>query len=84
MGLYAPGSIGKVTQALEATMVEDVENGAPFLASLVVSKPGNGTPAEGFVKQARALGRGPGFDEDDQAYHQRDFASAVARLNAPI
>jgi Fe-S cluster biogenesis protein NfuA len=84
IGLYAPGSIGKVTQALEATMVEDVENGAPFLAPLVVSKPGNGTPAEGFFQQARALGRGPGFDEDDQAYHQREFSSAIARLNAPI
>ena len=84
MGLYAPGSIGKVTQALEATMVEDVENGAPFLASLVVSKPGNGTPAEGFFQQARALGRGPGLNEDDQAYHQREFSSAIARLNAPI
>jgi len=78
MGMYAPGSIGKVTQALEATMVEDVENDAPFLASLVVSKPGQGGPAEGFFQQARALGRGADFGEDDRSYYQREFTSAVA------
>ena len=80
MGLYMPGSIGKVTQALEATMVEDAESGAPFLASLVVSKIGQGNAAKGFFQQARALSRGPGFVEDDQAYHQREFTGAVAML----
>ena len=80
LGLYMPGSIGKVTQALEATMVQDVENGAPFLASLVVSKVGQGNAAKGFFQQARALGRGPGFGEDDQAYHQQEFTGAVAML----
>jgi len=84
MGLYMPGSIGKVTQALEATMVEDVENGAPFLASLVVSKIGQGDAAKGFFQQARTLGRGPGFGEDDQAYYQREFTGAVAMLKNPI
>lgn len=78
LGLYMPGSIGKVTQALEATMAEDVENDAPFLASLVVSKVGQGNAAKGFFQQARALGRGPGFGEDDRAYYQREFTGAVA------
>jgi Fe-S cluster biogenesis protein NfuA len=82
MGLYMPGSIGKVTQALEATMVEDVENGAPFLASLVVSKVGQGNAAKGFFQQARTLGRGPGFGEDDRVYYQREFTGAVAMLTA--
>lgn len=80
MGLYAPGSIAKVTQALEATMIDDVETGAPFLAALVVSKIGQGTAADGFFQQARALGRGPEPDEDNQSYHQREFAGAVAML----
>lgn len=80
LDLYMPGSIRKVTQALEATMVEDVENGAPFLASLVVSKVGQSNAAKGFFQQARALSRGPGFGEDDQAYHQREFTGAVAML----
>ena len=84
MGLYMPGSIGKVTQALEATMVLDVENDVPFLASLVVSKIGQGNAAKGFFQQALALGRGPGFGEDEQSYHQREFNGAVAILNNPI
>ena len=82
MGLYLPGSIAKVTQALEATMVEDAENGAPFLASLVVSKVGHGNVAKGFLQQARVLGRGPGFGEDDRAYYKREFAGAVAMVTA--
>lgn len=82
MGLHAPRSIAKVTQALEAIMVEDAENGAPFLASLVVSKVGQGNAAKGFFQQARALGRGPGFGEDDRAYYQREFTAAGALLAA--
>jgi Fe-S cluster biogenesis protein NfuA len=82
MDLYAPGSIAKVTQALEATMVEDAETGAPFLASLVGSKVEHGNAAKGFFKQARALGRGPGFGEDDQVYYRSEFTGAVAILTA--
>lgn len=82
MGLYAPGSIAKVTQALEATMVGDADSGAPFLASLVVSKVGQGDAAKGFHQQARKLGRGPGFGEDERAYHQREFKGAIALLTA--
>ena len=82
LALYLPGSIAKVTQALEATMVEDAENGVPFLASLVVSKVGQGNVAKGFLQKARALGRGPGFDEDDRAYYQREFTGAVAKVTA--
>ena len=82
MGLYLPGSIAKVTQALDATMVEDAENGAPFLASLVVSKVGHGNVAKGFLQQARVLGRGPGFGEDDRAYYKREFTGAVAMVTA--
>jgi hypothetical protein len=83
MGLYAPGSIAKTTQALEATMVEDVENSVPFLASLVVSKVGQGNAAKGFFEQAQALGRGPSFGEDDRDYYLREFIGASAMLTAP-
>lgn len=82
MGLNQPGSIAKVTQALDATMVEDAKNGVPFLASLVVSKVRQGNAAKGFFLQARALGRGPGFGEDDRAYHMREFTGAVAMVTA--
>lgn len=80
LGLYMPGSIGKVTQALEATMVEDAETGAPFLAALVVSKLGDGEAAKGFHQQARALGRSAAPGEDERSYHQREFTEAVAML----
>ena len=83
LGLYAPGSIAKVTQALEATMAEDAVSGAPFLASLVISKVGQGIAAKGFFQKAHALGRGPGFGEDDRAYYHREFTGAVAMLTAP-
>ena len=82
MGLYLPGSIAKVAQALEATMVGDADSGAPFLASLVVSKVGQGDAAKGFHQQARKLGRGPGLGEDERAYHQREFKGAIAMLTA--
>jgi len=83
LGLYMPGSIGKVAQALEATMVEDAETGAPFLAALVVGKLGNGDAAKGFHQQARALGRGADPGEDERSYHQREFTRAVATLASP-
>jgi len=80
--LYMPGSIGKIAQALEATMVEDAETGAPFLAALVVSKLGDGEAAKGFHQQARALGRGADLGEDERSYHHREFTGAVAMLAA--
>jgi len=80
MGLYTPGSIGKVTRALEATMVEDAESGAPFLAALVVSKVGQSKVAKGFFLQARTLGRGPSFGEDDHTYYEHEFAGALELL----
>jgi len=79
LGLFMPGSIAKVTQALEATMVEDAESGAPFLAALVVSKVGDGA-TRGFHQQARALGHGPADGESDSAYHRREFRSASSLL----
>lgn len=79
LGLFMPGSIAKVTQALEATMVEDAATGAPFLAALVVSKIGDGA-AKGFHQQARALGRGPADGENDSIYHRREFRGAIALL----
>ncbi len=82
LGLYAPGSIGKVTQALEATMVEDSESGVPFLAALVVSKIGDSEAAKGFHLQAQALGRGPSIDEDDTEYYRREFKGAIATITA--
>ncbi|MEC5293845.1 NifU family protein, partial [Aurantimonas sp. C2-3-R2] len=38
LGLYAPGSIRKITRALETTMREDAEAGRPFIAARVVGR----------------------------------------------
>jgi len=80
MGLYMPGSIAKVTQALEETMVEDARTGAPFVAALVVSKASGISPARGFFDQAQKVGRGVQAGEDGEAFYKREFDAAIAAL----
>jgi Fe-S cluster biogenesis protein NfuA len=79
LGLLMPGSVAKVIQALEATMVEDAATGAPFLAALVVSTIGDGA-SKRFHQQARTLGRGPADGENDSTYHRREFRGAIELL----
>ncbi len=73
LGLWAPGSIRKVTRALEVTMREDAEAEKPFIAARVVSKGQAGLPGEGFFALARALARGPRPGESAQAFHAREL-----------
>ena len=80
MGLNMPGSIAKVTQALEETMVEDARTGAPFVAALVVSKASGISPARGFFDQAHKVGRGVQAGEDNETFHKREFNAAIAAL----
>ncbi len=80
MGLYMPGSIAKVTQALEETMAEDARIGAPFVAALVVSKASGISPARGFFDQAQKVGRGVQAGEDEKAFYKREFDAAIAAL----
>ncbi|MBL0935458.1 MAG: hypothetical protein IBJ07_11995 [Rhizobiaceae bacterium] len=80
LGLSPPNTIHQLTEMLEALMVEDANEGRPFIAALVVSKAGRGLPAPGFFDCARRLGR---LDEgedvlDAAAYHAREFAAAIA------
>lgn len=80
LGMYMPGSVGKLTSALEATMREDAAAGRPFVAALAVSRGRPGLPGRGFFDRARALGRGPAEaeDEDEAAFHAREMAAALA------
>ena len=80
MGFIPPGSIAKVTQALEETMAEDARAGAPFVAALVVSKTSGVIPARGFFDQAHKVGRGAQAGEDDEIFHKREFDAAIAAL----
>ncbi|WP_110707861.1 MoaD/ThiS family protein [Salinicola sp. CR57] len=59
LGLRPPRTIQRVAQALESTMREDAQHGRPFIAALVVSRRGEGLPAQGFFDLAVDLGRFP-------------------------
>ena len=80
MGLNTPGSIAKVTQALEETMAEDARIGAPFVAALVISKASGTIPARGFFDQAHKVGRGVQAGEDSETFYKREFNAAIAAL----
>ncbi|HMM77312.1 MAG TPA: hypothetical protein PJ986_16525 [Gammaproteobacteria bacterium] len=76
LDLRAPHSIHRLTTALEITMREDVANGVPMIAALVVSRWRGGVPAPGFFVLAAALGRHDGTA--DETFHRREFEAAVA------
>lgn len=57
LGLTGPGTIARLTTALEALMEEDAAQGRPFRAALVTAR-GSDLPARGFFEKAAALGRG--------------------------
>ena len=81
LGLWMPGSVGRVTRALETTMREDAAAGRPFIAACVVSRGRAGLPGRGFFDLARALCRGPREGESDSDFHAREFAG-LSRLAA--
>lgn len=81
LGFWAPGSIRKITRALEVTMREDAQADRPFIAACAVSRGREGLPGEGFFTLARALSRGPQAGESDAAFHMREIAQ-IARKAA--
>jgi Fe-S cluster biogenesis protein NfuA len=81
LGLWLPGSVNRVTRALEITMQEDAAAGRPFIAAHVVSRARDGLPGQGFFDQARHLSRGPEADETDRDFHIRE-TSRLTRTSA--
>ena len=73
LGLWMPGSVGKVTAALETTMREDAAAGRPFIAARAVSRARTGLPGHGFFGLARALARGPQEGESERDFHAREL-----------
>ena len=71
-----PPRIAQVTQALEELMREDAAQQKPFIASLVVSRRGNGLPAAGFFELAVTLGRFP----TDTAQHKASYHAEFQRV----
>ncbi|GED22274.1 hypothetical protein HHA01_12510 [Halomonas halmophila] len=59
LGLTPPRTIQRLTDALEVLMRDDVANGRPMVAALVISQRGEGLPAAGFFELAAELGRLP-------------------------
>ncbi|UYG07184.1 hypothetical protein [Halomonas sp. M4R1S46] len=83
LGLAPPRTIQRVAQALEALMGEDARRGRPFIAALVVSRRGEGLPAQGFFDLAVELGRFP-TDPSAHAEAWRDeFRRALAGRGEP-
>ena len=74
LGLWLPGSVRRVTRALEITMREDAAADRPFIAARVVSRGGDGLPGRGFFDLAQSLSRGPGSGESDRDFHARETA----------
>ena len=80
LGLFLPGSVRKVTDALETTMHEDAAAHRPFVAALVVTR-GTGLPGKGFFDLAEGLGLP--LDPDPGAMRAyRDAVLAARSANA--
>ena len=75
LGLKPPGTIQRVSAALEQIMREDVAADRPMIAALVISRTGD-TPRRGFFDLAVALGRFP----KDPARHRAAWKAECAAV----
>lgn len=73
LGLWQPGSVRRITRALEDTMREDAHAGRPFIAARVVSRATYGLPAKGFFDLARDLSQGHLKNDTERAFHAREM-----------
>lgn len=80
LGLLPPGTIRRVTAALEFLMREDVAAGRPMIAALVISR-ANDMPRRGFFDLAVALGRFPDDPERHRVAWQAECAAVFGMLN---
>jgi hypothetical protein len=80
LDLRPPGTIHRLTEALEITMEQDCFAGRPMLAALCVSKMRPGLPAPGFFAKARELGAfaGDATGPEAQAFHRRELQRTLA------
>lgn len=80
LGLTGPGTIAKLTDALEALMQQDALANRPLRAALCAGRMANGLPGLGFFALAQALGRYGGVDPAGfaAAERQRVWGAALA------
>lgn len=79
LALRPPRTIQRVAQALEALMREDAAQGRPFIAALVISRRGEGLPAQGFFDLAVALGRFPADPTRHAEAWRKEFQRAMVQ-----
>ena len=76
LAIPGPGSIHRLTEALEALMAEDATAGRPFRAALCEGKLSGGLPAAGFFEAAQRLGR---FSGNVDGLEAEAFVAGVRR-----
>lgn len=79
LALPNPGSIARLTNALEVLMAEDAAAGEPFRAVICRAKGGT-LPAAGFFDAAAGLGRFDGLDAAGFAESERAALFKAAGL----
>lgn len=79
LAVPGPGSIARLTAALEALMADDATAGLPFRAALCRSKTGP-LPAQGFFETAARLGRFDGSDPQGFVANERAALFKAATL----
>ncbi len=85
LAIPGPGSIHRLTDALEVLMEEDAAAGRPFRAALCEGKLRGGLPAPGFFEAAQRLGRfsatmdGP----EAEAFVVSELRALFARYSEP-
>jgi len=78
LALRPPRTIQRVAQALESLMREDAQQDRPFIAALVVSRRGEGLPAQGFFDLAVKLERFPPDPAQQAEAWRQEFERVLA------
>lgn len=73
LGLWMPGSIAKITRALEKTMREDAAAQRPFIAARAVSRGRERLPGKGFFDLARTLSRRTLDNASEPEFHRSEL-----------
>ncbi len=80
LALEPPNTIGRVAEALEVLLEEDVAAGRPILSAMCVSKTGTGIPQPGFFRAAQTLGvfTGDPTGPEAHAFHARELQRVIS------
>ena len=79
LALSSPGTMHRVTEALEQLMEEDIAAGRPLLSAVAVSRARPGIPGRGFFLKARRAGLFSGDLSGPEAFafHTRELQRAL-------